>query len=160
MLDLRRRSRSPADSSVCSSYIYSLPHLQLYTHPCLWGLSKQEGLCGNGYTMDGTLTLPAYRQATQEQTKDSPRYGKGQGCVQEEGQIDDSSTSTGGGCIWNVRAGKMEGAGQKMVLRNGNWALCLFSFNAYSLFSQIGFLRFLSFSCMDSDGMGNMEMVA
>jgi len=31
-----------------------------------------------------------YRQATQEQTKDSPWYGKGQGCEQEEGQIDDS----------------------------------------------------------------------
>jgi ribosomal protein S24E len=31
-----------------------------------------------------------YRQATQEPTKDPPRYGKGQGRVQEEGQIDDS----------------------------------------------------------------------
>ena len=31
-----------------------------------------------------------YRQATQEQTKDSPRYGKGQGCEEEEGRINDA----------------------------------------------------------------------
>lgn len=30
------------------------------------------------------------RQATQEQTKNSPRYSEGQGCDQEEGQIDGS----------------------------------------------------------------------
>jgi len=33
------------------------------------------------------------RQATQEPTKDSPRNGKGQGCDQEEGQIDVSLVS-------------------------------------------------------------------
>ena len=30
------------------------------------------------------------RQTTQEQAKDPPWYGKGQGCGQEEGEIDDS----------------------------------------------------------------------
>lgn len=30
-----------------------------------------------------------HRQATQEQTKDSPRYSKGQGCAEEEREIDD-----------------------------------------------------------------------
>jgi hypothetical protein len=30
------------------------------------------------------------RQATQEPAKDTPGYGKGQGCCQEEGEIDDS----------------------------------------------------------------------
>jgi ribosomal protein S24E len=39
------------------------------------------------------------RQATQEQTKDSPRYGKGQGCSQEEGQID-GSLFPGVCCRW------------------------------------------------------------
>lgn len=36
------------------------------------------------------LTYGVYRQATQEQTEDPQRYGQGQGCQQEEGQIDDS----------------------------------------------------------------------
>ena len=36
------------------------------------------------------VTDEIYRQATQEQTKDPSRYGKGQGCDQEEGQIDHS----------------------------------------------------------------------
>ena len=36
-----------------------------------------------------------YRQATQEQTKDSPRYSKGQGCEEEEGRINDALP---GGC--------------------------------------------------------------
>lgn len=39
----------------------------------------------------------ANRQATQEQTKDPPRYGKGQGPIQEEGEIDDSPH------IWSMR---------------------------------------------------------
>jgi len=36
------------------------------------------------------MLIQGFRQATQEQTKDSSGYGKGQGCYQEEGQIDDS----------------------------------------------------------------------
>jgi hypothetical protein len=52
------------------------------------------------------------RQATQEQTKDSPRYGKGQGCGQEEGEIDGS-----------LFPGVADGG--KLVLRE--WALCLYA---------------------------------
>ena len=44
---------------------------------------------------DGTDEL--YRQTAQKQTEDSPRYGKGQGCDQEEGQIDHSSLGVRGG---------------------------------------------------------------
>jgi len=57
--------------------------------------SRQQRTFGSIYGLrslssgwNGTNEI--YRQATQEQTKDSPRYGKGQGCDQEEGQIDDS----------------------------------------------------------------------
>jgi hypothetical protein len=52
------------------------------------------------------------RQATQEPTKDSPRYGEGQGCGQEEGEIDDSPFP-----------GVADGG--KLVLRE--WALCLYA---------------------------------
>ena len=52
------------------------------------------------------------RQATQEQTKDSPGYGKGQGCCQEEGEIDDSLFS--GVCCRR----------RQLVLVE--WALCLY----------------------------------
>jgi Ribosomal protein S24e len=49
------------------------------------------------------------RQATQEQTKDSPRYGKGQGCSQEEGEIDDSLSGMGERwrhwCCWYLGMG-------------------------------------------------------
>jgi hypothetical protein len=38
---------------------------------------------------DVMLTIK-YRQATQEQTKDSSRYGEGQGCGKEKGEIDES----------------------------------------------------------------------
>lgn len=44
----------------------------------------------------------ANRQATQEQTKDSPGYGEGQGCQQEEGQIDESFL-----CWVNWRCGQI-----------------------------------------------------
>jgi len=33
---------------------------------------------------------PNYRQATQEPPEDTPRYRQGQGCNEEEGEIDDS----------------------------------------------------------------------
>ena len=61
---------------------------------------------GNDANMMGT------RQATQEQTKDSPGYGKGQGCCQEEGEIDDSLFS--GVCCRR----------RQLVLVE--WALCLY----------------------------------
>jgi hypothetical protein len=47
---------------------------------------------------DGMLTEWIYRQATQEQTEDSPGYGKGQGSSQEEGEIDDSPIFFPGVC--------------------------------------------------------------
>lgn len=49
-----------------------------------------------------------YRQATKEQTEDSAWYGEGQGCEQEEGEIDDSLSSG----VWD---------GGTLVLRE--WAL-------------------------------------
>jgi hypothetical protein len=52
------------------------------------------------------------RQATQEQTKDTPGYRKGQGCGQEEGEIDNSPFP-----------GVADGG--KLVLRE--WALCLYA---------------------------------
>jgi len=68
------------------------------------------------------------RQTTQEQTKDTAGDGKGQGCHQEEGEIDDSLP----GVYWGLEA--------NLVLRT--WALCL-----YSCFRN-GF----SYKHKDSDG--------
>jgi len=65
------------------------------------------------YTDEKYANMMVYRQATQEQTKDSPRYGKGQGCHQEEGQIDDSLSLV---CAVG---------GDILVLRE--WALCLYA---------------------------------
>merc|ERR1712000_495726 len=56
-------------------------------------------------------------QATEEQTEDSPRYGKGQGCVQEEGQIDDWSLLQG--------ANGVREDGRRQNWCRGYWALCL-----------------------------------
>jgi len=60
----------------------------------------------------GEANMFGNRQATQEQTKDTPGYGKGQGCCQEEGEIDDS-----------LFPGVADGG--KSVLRE--WALCLYA---------------------------------
>merc|ERR1712098_922246 len=51
------------------------------------------------------------------QTEDSPRYGKGQGCVQEEGQIDDWSLLQG--------ANGVREDGRRQNWCCGYWALCL-----------------------------------
>lgn len=45
------------------------------------------------------LTLLPDRQATQEQTEDPPRYGQGQGCHQEEGQVSGSLGVWGWGLL-------------------------------------------------------------
>lgn len=45
------------------------------------------------------LTLLLRRQATQEQTEDPPRYGQGQGCHQEEGQVSGSLGVWGWGLL-------------------------------------------------------------
>lgn len=37
--------------------------------------------------LEGIMANKVYRQATQEPTKDSPRNGQGQGCLQEEGEV-------------------------------------------------------------------------
>jgi hypothetical protein len=65
---------------------------------------------GHGSCSDANIM--GIRQATQEPTKDSPRYGEGQGCDQEEGEIDDSPFP-----------GVADGG--KLVLRE--WALCLYA---------------------------------
>ncbi len=58
------------------------------------------------------------RQATQEQTKDSPGYGKGQGCCQEEGEIDDSLFS---GVCGRRRQIGVGGMGFVFVRMHSHW---------------------------------------
>jgi ribosomal protein S24E len=63
-------------------------------------LQQSKGLVSVWLTLDN-------RQAAQEPTKDPPRYGKGQGCQGEEGEINDSWLN--GLCIssgWLGRSGR------------------------------------------------------
>ncbi len=64
-----------------------ISHVDLY-HVLEFWVSSRDKIADN---------FP-FRQATQEQTKDSARYGEGQGCCKEEGEIDDSPI---GGMRWD-----------------------------------------------------------
>ncbi len=59
----------------------------------------------------------AYRQATQEPTKDTPRYGKGQGREEQEGEISDSSP-----CFVGFTEGN---TGSAVVWEDGYGLLCI-----------------------------------